>query len=230
MLGFVQKGAARVAPDKRGARFGSSCLFAVARLRLKQKKDGRINRARRMLEMTWMYVANATKQTHEFIYRLPEKTEAHRQSIQPGSQIRIPLELSQPDLDAVIAQHERYGMIHISQVDKTKPFAGLVYSLDRPVHETKMQELIQHNEDVLVQRGRKIREEAAIATNQRMERDIFEARMPDQLREVEIGVEEVTGTRDPSDHSAEVSEIIRVSQDVEERSTKPRPRRERRRL
>lgn len=100
--------------------------------------------------MPTLYVANTTKQAHEFVYRLPEDHQAKKVMIKAGSQQvihapGIPLDVA----SAIVAQHERYGLTDVAEIDRRKPFIGLCYRFDKPINVEKIMQADEHNFDVL---------------------------------------------------------------------------------
>ena len=177
--------------------------------------------------MPKLYVANATSQVWEFPYWLPEAPRHYVQTIQLGSQIQVPgpgRELSQPAIDAILRQHQKYGLVQVDEALKGVHFYGLAYSVDRPIQFEKLQRLVTKYRDILNRRGHEARRAAAIATNEYVENMLFERQMPDQLQAVEVSVEEMS--RPEGFEGPEVSEGVRVVRD--ERDA-PRPTRARRR-
>lgn len=116
--------------------------------------------------MTKMYVANCTHQVQDFAYRLPENPKVLRQKIDVGQQVLLSGDLSAPDITAVIEQHAPYGLVDASEVDRTKVFVGLCYSLEKPVSLTRVRSALEHNGVVLDARGREIRKEAGVAVHE----------------------------------------------------------------
>ena len=116
-----------------------------------------------------LYIANCTNQAQDFNYRLPEANSVRRQRIEIGQQIQISGDLAQTDIDAIIAQHAMYGLVRADEVDRTKPFIGLCYNIDKPVTLTKIQSAFSHNQDVLTKLGHEIRKEAAVAASAHIE-------------------------------------------------------------
>ncbi len=172
--------------------------------------------------MPALYIANATKQEHTFAYRLPERVgEPILQPIRAGGQVRISGDLNQIQIDAIIEHHRIYGMISVEEAARVKEFAGLCYSIDKPISFEKLTQMVEHNDDVLTERGKKMRAEAAVATNEQLEQQIIENRMPDRLQSLEMSVEEVD--RDQRDPTPGLAEGVRVTR------TAPAPTRSRRR-
>ena len=156
-----------------------------------------------------LYVANATPQNHVFMYRLPEKTGEYQLSIPPGSQVRLPQELSKPDIDSIIEQRARYGFVEARTARSFRQFSALCYSVDKPVVHEAIHGLILHNQDVLVERGKEIRRAAGVAIHQNIEEQMFRTQMPDRLVAVEATAQE--DSREP-----EFAEGVRVSSEVTE--------------
>jgi len=116
-----------------------------------------------------MYIANCTPQVQDFHYRLPENAKLLKQTIPLGQQIQIPGDLTQFDIDAIIEQHSRYGMVRVGEIDRTKAFIGVCYDIDRKVDMDRVRNAIEHNYEVLEERGKIIRQEAAVAVNNSIE-------------------------------------------------------------
>jgi|SRR5688572_19114348 len=173
--------------------------------------------------MPKLYVANASQQVQQFHFWLPEATRPFVQEIPIGSQVLIAgRELPSSVMDGIIKQHEVYGLGTVNQAFRQQKFSGVVYSVDRPVRLDVLQELVNHHRGVLTESGKKLRQEAAIATDDYIQNQIFDAQMPGRLQELEMVVEEVE--RDSRDESPEVAEGTRVSH----RATDERPTRARR--
>lgn len=148
--------------------------------------------------MTQMHIANVTAQNHTFVYRVAEGSKAVEQTIPAGGQIRISAnrgDLSMSDVHAIVDQHEKYGLISFDAIGKTRDYVQLVYSLDKPVNITKMFEQIHANRDILVERGKINRQAAAVAVSKAVEEHIENTGLPEQLKAVEISVEEIKGSR-----------------------------------
>lgn len=121
-----------------------------------------------------MYIANCTKQVASFIYRLPEHHQQRQQQIEIGGQTQISGDLTQLEVDAIIEQHTKYGLVAADDLDRTKPFIGLCYSIDKPVRIGKLEQALVHNDKVLEQRGAQTRKEAALAVAKNVEQQTGE--------------------------------------------------------
>jgi|SRR6185312_6666149 len=145
--------------------------------------------------MTTLHIANATQQFHEFAFRLGGTGGAPIiQTIPPGGQIRVAARggnLSTEDVDAIVKQHEPYGLIPVSEVGKRDGFCGLCYSVDRPVSFSRLAEQIGHNRMALISRGKENRKAAAVAINETLEANIRESGRTDVLRTLQIEVEQL---------------------------------------
>ena len=113
-----------------------------------------------------MYVANVTEQINEFRYRLPEISKPRSLSIPPRTQIKLPDDMSQMQIDAVVRQHAPYGFISVDEVSASQRKGrkiNLCYGVDRPVPGVRIEFLYRQNYDVAVKEGEKIRKETAVA-------------------------------------------------------------------
>lgn len=116
-----------------------------------------------------VWVANTTKQNFELNYRMPEGTRVFSVKIPIGGQVRVhKAGLSQPEVDAIVAQVEHVGGVRQDAVDRTKAFVGLAYSIDKPVKANAIESAVDHNDDVLTERGHEIRTAAAVAIHENM--------------------------------------------------------------
>lgn len=157
--------------------------------------------------MQKMFVANLTAQNQVFAFRLPESNKAFHQEIPIGGQIPVAgrngrPELSTADVEAIIRQHAKYGLIDVAEIDRTKAFAGMCFSLDKPVNVSKIRYAIEHNHFVLVERGKEIREAAAVGISQKIENE------NPGLKGLEMTAVEVDDRK--TGHTGEFSEALRV--------------------
>jgi hypothetical protein len=170
-----------------------------------------------------MYIANCTNQLQVFSYRqlgapaIPNG--ANIQEIEIGSQERLPDDTLTPEeIDYIVNQHARYGMIHVSEIDRTRPFVGLCWDT-KPISISKIKTVVDHNNKVLTLRGMKLRQQAAVATSDSIEKTIVNT-PPDQryargLNAIDLSITEeehksgLPYARDSDDTS--VNETITVS-------------------
>src|SRR5579871_663208 len=162
-----------------------------------------------MTETVKMFIANCTSQNQDFTYRLPksplsEGTPGPRiQQIGIGRQIQISGELTAPDIEAILKQHARYGLIHVSEIDRTRPFTGMCWS-EKPISVEKVKRLWMHNQGVLADRGRAQRQAAAISAHEQIEEQ-----NPGALKALELSVEEVPTEGKPDTDFAEGTRVTR---------------------
>ena len=148
------------------------------------------------------YVANCTQQIQDFTYRLPETNSIRAQRIEIGGQIALSGDLGTLDIEAVIQQHQKYGLVNMVEIDRTKPFIGLCYSVDKPVPIDKIVNAMVHNVEVLKDRGRAHRQEAAIVIN-----NTIEEQTP-SLKSLEVSIVE---EQSKNGASPEFAEGVRIS-------------------
>ena len=118
--------------------------------------------------MTFMFVANASIQIHEFIYRIPEQKKERRITIQPMSQQRLPDDMGPDDIAAVVSQHEIYGFISVQDVKNgstRKKTTRLCYNVGASVPAHVIEAVFRQNINVMDEDGRKQRELSAIRSN-----------------------------------------------------------------
>lgn len=105
--------------------------------------------------MTAMYVANASPHFQEFLYTVADSTAKTGSPlanpriishvIPPGGQIRIldreGDDLSDEDIKFILGHHHRYGLVSVYKIDPDIPFAGMCYSVGKPVDFSRLKRL-----------------------------------------------------------------------------------------
>lgn len=167
--------------------------------------------------MPTLYIANCSKQRHDFVYRIAEETAARRQQIPPGGQITIyqpnaPLEI----LRSIVDQHAKYGLIDVAEIDRRKPFVGVCFSLDKPIKVEKIMYADEHNADVLADVSVEARKLSAAALHDSIDKATEGA---GRLEGIEI---EVIEQNNPG--VAGLNETVEVSRQPREPSTTRRGR------
>lgn len=112
-----------------------------------------------------LFVANCSRQAHNFNYKLPEKSQPFCVKINSGAQHMF--EYPPEAIDSIIQQHEPYGLQPRNKVDRH--FSGLCYSIDRPI---SANEIINGSEQKLENLGnmsQEILKASAVAMNQAVE-------------------------------------------------------------
>jgi hypothetical protein len=167
--------------------------------------------------MPELYVGNVTKQIQMFAYRVPERQGVITQTIPMGGQIRVSpngytVDLSSPEIDAILNQHKAYGILAVEELDsKGGPFSGLVYSIGKPISSDKLFKGMKRREAEINKFGQQIRQEAALAVNSQIEQQIGRP-----LRELDMSFEEEEprgGYNDDLDHLAEGVRVTRKPTD-----------------
>lgn len=97
--------------------------------------------------MVKLYVANCTKQDTDFLYRIPETQQVHRQHIKVGHQVLIYKDTTSDVIQNIIDQHQVYGMVAVEDVDRSKHFVGTCYQIGKPIEMGRVQYAIQHNDE-----------------------------------------------------------------------------------
>ncbi len=151
-----------------------------------------------------LYIANCTKQVMDFHYRAPEQQRPMMQTIPIGGQIQIYKDTTQSDLEHIIEQHQRYGLVQVSEIDRTKAFIGACYQIDRPIDVEKIMRAAEHNDEVLTERGQEFRKEAAAALDGQIS-----ANSPN-LTGLEVEIHEESK---PGDNTKKITETISVERD-----------------
>lgn len=136
-----------------------------------------------------LYIANCTRQVRQINFRLPEVSKNVQQTIPMLAQVRAGSpNLSRPDIDAIVEQLSRYGMVDIAKLGERKdPTQQIPYvcSVDKPVPASVITQVDKHNRGTLIMRGKRVREEAAIASS-----NFIEDNAPGTLRTLETTVQE----------------------------------------
>jgi hypothetical protein len=114
--------------------------------------------------MADLYIANCTKQEHDFVFQLPESRSHHKRLIPAGGQIRLK-DISPDTATAIIDHHALYGMRDLAKIKNEKVFVGLCYS-EKEIKLSGIASAIEHNYATLVEEGIKLRNAAAVAADQ----------------------------------------------------------------
>lgn len=163
--------------------------------------------------MTILYVANCTKQIHDFVFRRPEAMNTSAPvSIPPGQQREIARNLSVTDVDYIINQHRAYGMRSEREALSERNFVGLCYSLDNPVTVNTLLDRLTANDALLGKGAAEIRKGTAAAIASKLQSNIQQSGQPGQVERVELEVVEQpkTGSTKPPE-LAEGVEVVRES-------------------
>jgi hypothetical protein len=126
--------------------------------------------------MSIVYVANASLQRHEFTYRIPGQSRTRTIPIPAMSQVRIPEDID--DMMAFADQHEPYGFVGVDALKsmKIKSQVKLLFRVGSPISSEMIQSLYNLNRGFLDEFGKKLRMEAAIASNALVNKALEEQR------------------------------------------------------
>lgn len=173
-----------------------------------------------------LFIGNATRQNYVFAYRLPER-KVVTQDVPHGGQIQITGDLSTKDIDAILEQHQPYGLVAVSDIDRTKAFAGLCYQFDKPIPITQLMRAMKHNVDALVERGKEIRKEVAISESNLLENQLADGDRVEGLRKLEMSITE--DNFDGREDRAPIADGYRVAREPGDAGPRPnrRPRQSR---
>lgn len=112
--------------------------------------------------MPYLYVANCSKQHHDFLYRVPETMQVKLQQIKAGQQARIGNREFSPDqIQKIVSDHKPYGLVPASEVKNAKTFVGQCYSIDKPLTLDTILMGFGNNDDVLKDVAERRREDVA---------------------------------------------------------------------
>jgi hypothetical protein len=147
--------------------------------------------------MTKLYIANCSKFVQDFIFRVPEVQQLFKTTIAVGGQNQVYKDTSREILEAIVDQHLKYGLIPVSEIDRTKGFFGLCYSFDTPINVEKMMNAIQHNDEALELRGHELRKYQAASLSDKIDNNLMGSESKLQGMEVEIQEQQKVGNNDP---------------------------------
>lgn len=156
-----------------------------------------------------LFIANCTKQNIDFQYRLPESARIFQRLINIGQQERIHSDnLTVEEIDHIVKQHAPYGLVRVDEIDRTKSFIGMCYSIDKEVNMQRVMSALAHNDDVLEERGRITRQESAVALNNSLEQA---TQGQAKLHHTEVAIQEETPKGTPDTERQRLDETVNVS-------------------
>jgi len=162
-----------------------------------------------------LYIGNATKQNMIFAYAVRRETgELHvrSQPIPVGNQVKVSGNLSQDDIDAIIVQHAKYGMVPADTIDRARAFHGTCYSIGKPITAARLTYLIEYNMAQLVDQGIEIRRANAVAQNLNVIKALDEAGRQESLNALRITVQQEKA--DPNNTVPQMSEGLIVTENM----------------
>lgn len=111
-----------------------------------------------------LYIANCSKQPHDFHYWVPEGRRPFSRTVQPGSQIK--LEFATRDVvDHVLSQHEAYGITDARELKAGQPFSGMAYSVDKPLNVDEITAGLGYRDDTMIEAATDARKVQAVVND-----------------------------------------------------------------
>jgi hypothetical protein len=159
--------------------------------------------------MARLFVANCTKQRHEFTYILPEDQRGGLKKIMIpiGGQVMVHKDDTPEVLHAIIDQHIKYGLIAARDIPKTRAFIGVCYAIDEMIDVDDIMTASEHNDDVLNERGLEQRKIATLAMEKQMSESIQE--VGGTLEVLEVNIQEETKGKSPDDRASQTIAVER---------------------
>jgi hypothetical protein len=159
--------------------------------------------------MTKLYIANTTNQNKEFLYKIPsiDAEKNFRVVIPAGGQALIYQDAEHQLLMRVIDQHLMYGLVPVSQIDRTKHFIGMCYQFDQPIDVEKIQYALAHNEAETERQSHEIRKQSAAA----LSGTIDQVMMGSEQKLASLEVEMLEQPKSASDTDEKRIETIQVA-------------------
>ncbi|CAD6037131.1 hypothetical protein [Escherichia coli] len=108
-----------------------------------------------------LYIANCSHQTHQFNYKIPEKTQSFGVTIGAGKQHM--LEYPPEVISSIIEQHEPYGFQRYDRVGNT--FSGICYAIDRVISASSIKDNAEQKSENLENLSQEILEANAVSLN-----------------------------------------------------------------
>lgn len=135
-----------------------------------------------------LFIANCSRQKHNFTYKLPERTQQYGQPIRAGEQIVI--EHNEDVILHIIEQHEPYGFLDADNLDKS--FSGICYSIDREVSFSRFKEGTEQKTENLENLSKDILAASALALDQTVDNEVMKTGLVQAPSESGVEIE-ITG-------------------------------------
>jgi hypothetical protein len=110
-----------------------------------------------------LFLANTTKQHHQFYYRPPDWLQPKTVDIPAGTQMQIGGDMSSDQISFILKQHAPYGLTAAKDLQRTAGYIGLVYSVDTPVKLEEFLSTFERNDHEINANAVEKRETAAAA-------------------------------------------------------------------
>ena len=160
-----------------------------------------------------LYIGNATKLNLDFQYCVDRGSAAQpcpprSQPIPPGTQVRISGDLTPEQIDNILRQHAKYGLVAATSIDQSRGFHGTCYSIGKPITGQRLVLLMRQNHAALIVRGQEIRQQSAVAQSNLLETALTEQGRPETLTQMDLTIQEEQ--HDPNNPEPQLSEGFRV--------------------
>lgn len=116
-----------------------------------------------------LHIANCSRQTHNFTYKLPERTQQYGQPVRAGEQIVI--ENNADVIRHIIDQHAPYGFLAADKLNKT--FSGICYSIDKEVDFSRFKDGADQKTENLENLSKDILAAGALAMDQTVDGEVM---------------------------------------------------------
>jgi len=159
--------------------------------------------------MAKLYIANCTKQVQDFLFKIPEQTviNPYKVSIPIGGQALIYKDTTHDILDFIVEQHLKYGLLPVSEIDRSKDFIGMCFQFDKPIDVDKIKIAMSHNDNQAELRSYEQRKIAAMALSNRIDETLVGSE--DKLNSIEMEITEQR--KGPADNEPKMVEAIQVA-------------------
>ena len=164
-----------------------------------------------------LFIANCSKQDFLFTYMLPENPRPFSHKIRAGAQQKFVQ--TQTEADAIIKQHQPYGMMEVTQV--SKGFGGLCYRFNKPISVQAIESGISQSDDENIRRADEARKITAVAQDQIISQKAQEMGLKQKAG---IEVEVVEEKKNAADTESKFDETIEVLHEGVAPKGKGRPR------
>ena len=164
-----------------------------------------------------LFIANCTKQDHQFTYMLFENTRPFMERIRAGAQIKI--KGTHDEIDQIIKQHEVYGLIPVEKI-KGK-FSGMAYKLDKPINVEAIENGIDVRDQTIIDRATEARKITAVASDQHISE---KAQQMGLKQKAPLEIEIVEEKKNFTDNEPKFEQTIEVVKDGIAPKGRGRPR------
>ena len=142
-----------------------------------------------------LFIANLTRQSHDFLFRLIEDPRLHSITIPPGGQVQVAGDLQPEFVRNIVGQHERYGLATVREAKRSRRFVGLCYA-HTPIDIDTILEANALNDRLLTEGATVTRQETALASAQFAEDQHTKSGRIGRMTGFQQAVEEVTPPRE----------------------------------